>query len=363
MNEMINEKQKIKQIIDSLTVVSKVSKNDKKHRKHKIEKHTTISLYNSSLLNEIVTYEKVMKIPYFQNKYFIMDSFSPIKIGEIHPEQTHLENYEDVTDQINTKMQSANYVLVNYPFSVQVFPNWNHFFSLFLHQFSMDIKKDINININIRTFFHYYFSSYYSIVDHLILLNKNGIYPLILNGESIFFNRDKIPILTLPLCYHKKDKVADLLYGDISFLPIEFQILNFMGREKKSRYTKNRKDCERSEENTYNYFENKTKEEMENICLESIVTVNNYHLCILYLELLDKIIEKSNITIHDNENTKFVFNDDNINKTKTKIKIYNNNNNKWMKNLRECFIKVVSSNYKERENLATTKEKIENLFL
>jgi hypothetical protein len=201
-------------------------------------------------------------------RYYLFQSFSRIKIGEINQEQFHLENYEDLSHQIQ-----SSYLLVTYPYSQK--QTLESFFSPFIE----------SVSTNQRTFFHYFFSSYFYLIDSLVLLNEQGIYPIRFNEETIFFNREKLPILFLPLNYHRSQNnsteyfiglIQHLSKEDLYYLPVEFHILFFLERENKSRFI--RENIHNEED--ISLFENKTKEEMMNALVPLHVRDNCAHILI-----------------------------------------------------------------------------------
>ena len=281
-NSVKNEKESMKHLLENICKSSnKNIKSKSKLREYNDnKKEQIIRNFDFFFQNEIVTKELLTNTNTrnINERYYLFQSFSHLKIGEINQEQSHLENYTPL--DISTTPQS--YVLVTYPYSRKSYPTYKTFFSQWNEP---------------RTFFHYFFSSYFYLVDSLILLNEKGIYPLRLNEETIFFNREKLPILSLPLTFQNKNNLLEMK----KYLPIEL----------------------------FSLFENKTEEEMRN---EGIQNLNNYQLSLLYLNQLDKIMEKSN-------------------------------EYSFIEKVRECFQKVVFSENDKRENLRETKKKIEHLFL
>ena len=266
--------------------------------------------------NEVSNLQKIKQIPEFYTRYYIFQHFSPLKIGEFKKEQHHLENYENISNQLNTP---ESYALVTYPFShINFCPDFDTFFSPLIK----------NLNENPKIFFHYFFSSYIHLAESILLLNEKGVYPFLIKEETIFFNREKIPILSLPLTFSLSSTISideflilmnHLLVQDLDFLSIEFHTLFLLERENLD-----------SDSTT-----KKNREKMANECISVLPTLNHYQLSLLYLKQLDKIREKKQF----------------------------NKFQKLITNLYECFQNVVNTKSDQRENLQETKEKIENLFL
>ena len=238
--QLKNEKKSMEHLLENIYKSSNKNIKSKSSQYNDNKKEQIIRNNDFFFQNEINTKELLINTTNINERYYLFQSFSHLKIGEINQEQSHLENY--IPLNISTTPQS--YVLVKYPYSYKSYPNYKTFFSQW--------NKP-------RTFLHYFFSSYFYLVDSLILLNEKGIYPLCFNEETIFFNREKLPILFLPLTFQNKNNLLEMKNN----LPIEL----------------------------FSLFENKTEEEMRNECIQNL---NNYQLSLLYLKQLDKIMEQSN---------------------------------------------------------------------
>lgn len=278
-----NEKKEIDHLLEN---ISKSSNKMPKSKLRSQKKEQIIRNYDFFLKNEINT-NKILTNTNTKTKtnqrYYLLESFSPLKIGEINQQQSHLENY--------TPLNIPSYVLVTYPYSRKSYPTFETFFSQFIES---------------KPFFHYFFSSYFYLADSLIELNEKGIYPLQFNENTIFFNREKLPILSLSLTFQNKTENNFLeTIDDLSM-------------------------------NLFSLFENKTKDKTKEEYITIIPTLNNYQLSLLYLKQLDKIMEK---LLNHPDSYPFI------------------------EKVRECFQNVVSSDDKKREKLQETREKIENLFL
>ena len=235
--QLKNEKKTIEHLLENISKSSnKNIKIKSKLREYNDNKKEQIIRNDDFFFqNEINTKELLINTRNINERYYLFQSFSHLKIGEINQEQSHLENYT----QLHISNTPKSYVLVTYPYSYKSYPNYKTFFSRLNEP---------------KTFFHYFFSSYFYLVDSLILLNEKDIYPIRLNEETIFFNREKLPILLLPLTFQNKNNLLEM----IPYLPMEL----------------------------FSLFENKTEEEMRN---EGIQNLNNYQLSLLYLKQLDKI--------------------------------------------------------------------------
>ena len=185
-----NDKKSIKNLLQNLSKSqpqkqpSKSQENDKKNPKKKTKQiiRTNDFFFN----NEVSSQIKIKQIPDFYKRYYIFQNFSPIKIGEFNKEQQHLENYEDVSNQLNAR---ETYVLVTYPF---LNPDFNTDFNTF---FSPLIRFQNQIS-NPKTFFHYFFSSYIHLVESILLLNENNIYPFLIKEETIFLDKIGFKVMT-----------------------------------------------------------------------------------------------------------------------------------------------------------------------
>jgi predicted ATP-dependent protease len=288
-----NEKKSIDHLVEN------ISKSSNKNQKSKLQPHKgnkkeqIIHNYDFFLKNEIDTNEilKNTNKTNINQRYYLLESFSPLKIGEINQEQSHLENYTPLNISINP----LSYVLVTYPYSRKLYPTFETFFSRIIES---------------KTFFHYFFSSYFYLADSLIELNEKGIYPIKFNQKTIFFNREKLPILSLPLTFHQENNFLETIHH---LSKEDFDNLF-----------------------PFSLFENKTKEEMRNECIMIMPNINNYQLSLLYLKQIDKIMEETNHYQYQYP---------------------------LIEKVRECFQNVVFADHKKREKLQETKEKIENLFL
>lgn len=280
---LFDEKKTIDHLLENISKSSnKIPKSklrpDKPDKKEQIIRNYDFFLKNEINTNKILTKTNITNI---NQRYYLLESFSPLKIGEINQEQSHLENYTPLNISINP----LSYVLVTYPYSQKLYPTFETFFSRI---------------IELKPFLHYFFSSYFYLTDSLIELNKKGIYPIQFNQKTIFFNREKLPILSLPLTFHINTE--NNLLEMMNYLPMDL----------------------------FSLFENKTKEEIMTI----IPTLNNYQLSLLYLKQLDKIMEETNHYQYP-----------------------------LIEKVQECFQNVVFAEPKKREKLQETREKIENLFL
>ena len=284
-----NEKKSIDHLLEN------ISKSSNKNPKSKLQPHKgnkkeqIIRNYDFFLKNEIETNEilKNTNKTNINQRYYLLESFSALKIGEINQEQSHLENYTPLNISINP----SSYVLVTYPYYRKSYPTFETFFSRI---------------IELKPFLHYFFSSYFYLADSLIELNEKGIYPIQFNEKTIFFNREKLPILSLSLTFHLNTE--NNLLEMMNYLPMDL----------------------------FSLFENKTKEEMINECIMIMPNINNYQLSLLYLKQIDKIMEETNHYQYQYA---------------------------LIEKVRECFQNVVFADHKKREKLQETKEKIENLFL
>ena len=237
-----------------------------------------------------------------------------------------MENYEDLSNKLNV---SETYAVVTYPFlNPDFYTDFDTFFS--------PLIRFQNQTTNPKTFFHYFFSSYIHLVESILLLNEKNIYPFLIKEETIFFNREKMAILSLPLTFSLSSNISidellifmnHLSVKDLSFLPIEFYNFFLFEREKKSH------------KNPDFYIESKKTEKMANECILTIPNLNNYQLSLLYLKQLDKIMENKQISV---QFIKF---------------------QKLINNLYVCFQNIMNTKSDKIENLRDTKEKIENLFL
>ena len=165
-----NEKQKILEIKNVLENMSYSIPKYKKSsgstsRSSSWQKNQIIGRYDFFFENEMETQRKIKEINKYDKKYLVYESFSLLKIGEFRTHQHHLENYQDLTNQMTLPI---SYVFVTYPL-LTFYKEWNHFFSPFIENF-------FESSLIQRTFFHYFFSSYYHLVNHFILLNENGMY-------------------------------------------------------------------------------------------------------------------------------------------------------------------------------------------
>jgi hypothetical protein len=305
-----NDKKSIKNLLEN------VSKSQQQKTQQKTRKKLNQIIRNNDFFfkNEISSQQKIKQIPDFYTRYYIFQYFSPIKIGEFRKEQYHLENYEDISNQLN---EPQGYALVTYPFlHSEFYPDFNAFFS------------PLTRNQNPKFFFHYFFSSYIHLIESILLLNEKDIYPFLIKEETIFLNGEKIPILSLSstISLSSNIPINELLLlinhlseKDLDFLPVEFQNLFLLERENPDSAIK--------------------KEKMANECILTIPNLNNYQLSLLYLKQLDKIRENNQMTLRF-------------------MKFQN-----LLTNLYECFQNVVNTKSVKRENLRVTKEKIENLFL
>jgi len=317
-----NETTSIKNLLENISKSQKQNPKQSKHQDKSYKKHQKIIRNNDFFFNnEIYSQQKINKIPDCYTRYYFFEYFSPLKIGEFNKEQQHLENYEDIS---NLHKTNTPLVLVTYPF---INPDFYICFDKF---FSPLIENQYK---NPKNFFHYFFSSYFYLVESILLLNEKDIYPFLIKEKTVLFNREKIPILSLPLTYSISSKISinELLFfinhvseQDIFFLPIEFQNLFLLERDKKS--PSNPDSTEKTEK-------------IINECIMAIPYLNNYQLSLLYLKQLDKI--RVNMQI----NIRF-------------IKFQ-----KLITNLYECFQNVLNTKSIQRENLNLTKEKVENLFL
>ena len=146
--------------------------------------------------NEVSTQQKIQQIQDFYTRYYLFQYFSRLKIGEFNKEQHHLENYEDVSNQLNSP-ETYELVLITYPFShTDFYPDFNTFFSPFIKNQNPNQNPNQNQNPNPKTFFHYFFSSYFHLAESVLLLNEKNVYPFLIKEETIFFNGEKIPILS-----------------------------------------------------------------------------------------------------------------------------------------------------------------------
>jgi hypothetical protein len=307
-----------------LAVLSEeLHRNSKSFITQLIERHLKNDFF---FKNEITTQQKINQIPDFYKRYYVFKNFSPIKIGEFNKEQKHLENYEDLSNKLNV---SETYAVVTYPFlNPDFYTDFDTFFS--------PLIRFQNQTTNPKTFFHYFFSSYIHLVESILLLNEKNIYPFLIKEETIFFNREKMAILSLPLTFSLSSNISidellifmnHLSVKDLSFLPIEFYNFFLFEREKKSH------------KNPDFYIESKKTEKMANECILTIPNLNNYQLSLLYLKQLDKIMENKQISV---QFIKF---------------------QKLINNLYVCFQNIMNTKSDKIENLRDTKEKIENLFL
>jgi len=280
----MNEKNTINYLLENISKTSNKNQKSKLRPYKGNKKEQIIRNYDFFLKNEIETNEMLKNTnkTNINQRYYLLESFSPLKIGEINQEQSHLENYTSL--HIST---TSSYVLVTYPYYRKLYPTFETFFSRI---------------IELKPFLHYFFSSYFYLADSLIELNEKGIYPIQFNKETIFFNQEKLPILSLPLTF--QIKTQNNLLEMMNYLPMDL----------------------------FSLFENKTKEEIMRI----IPTLNNYQLSLLYLKQLDKIMEETNHYQYQYP---------------------------LIEKVRECFQNVVFAEPRKREKLQETKEKIENLFL
>jgi len=235
----MNEKNIINHLLENISKTSNKNQKSKLRPYKGNKKEQIIRNYDFFLKNEIDSNEilKNTNKTNINERYYLLESFSPLKIGEINQEQCHLENY--------TPLHKPTYVLVTYPYYRKSYPTFETFFSRMIES---------------KTFLHYFFSSYFYLADSLIELNEKDIYPILFNEDTIFFNREKLPILYLPLTFHIKTQ--NNLLEMMNYLPMDL----------------------------FSLFENKTKEEIMTI----ISNISNYQLSLLYLKQLDKIMEKFN---------------------------------------------------------------------
>ena len=317
------------------------------------QKNQIISRYDFFFENEMETQRKIKEINKYDKKYLVYETFSLLKIGEFRRHQHHLENYQDLTNEMNLPI---SYVVVTYPL-LTFHKEWNHFFSPFINNF-------FTSSFIQRTFFHYFFSSYYHLANSFRLLNENGMYPFRLREEMIYFNKENTPLLSVPLTFHRSQDtttkellvfIGHLKKEDFFFLPIDFYILFFLEREKKEVLVKEDVPfiLEFVEKNAQIYlyhtnlqeeicfYENKSRKEIAKDCLENTLqNINNYQLCLLYLKQLDKIIGKPFL--------------------KDEMNIYKY---PFIKKVEAIFKEVICSTNQKREKIQDTKEKIEGLFL
>jgi len=289
-----NEKKTIEYLLENISKSNKKKPKSKLRQYNDNKKEQIICNDDFFFQNEITTKELLTNTRNINERYYLIQSFSRLKIGEINQEQSHLENYTP----LYTSTTPQSYVLVTYSYSRKSYPTYKTFFSQWNEP---------------KTFFHYFFSSYFYLVDSLILLNEKGIYPLRLNEETIFFNREKLPILSLPLTFQNKNNLLEMK----KYLPIE----------------------------VFSLFENKTEEEMRNL--------NNYQLSLLYLHLCTFTLP------FGRETEQYAF------EMRNGVKQLDKISNEWrfIEKVRECFQKVVFSDHDKRENLRETRGKIEHLFL
>lgn len=356
-----NEKQQIQEIKNTLENMSYSIPNKKTSTfisaSSSSQKNQIIRRNDFFFENEMETQRKIKEINKYDKKYLVYETFSPLKIGEFRTHQHHLENYQDLTNQMNFPISC---VVVTYPL-LTFHKEWNHFFSPFI-PLSISNTHGITPSFIQRTFFHYFFSSYYHLANSFCLLNENGMYPFRLREEMIYFNKENIPLLSVPFSFHRTqntttkellDFISHLKKEDFFFLPIDLYILFFLEREKKKVLVKEDVPfiLEFVEKNAQIYlyhtnlqeeicfYENKSKKEIAKDCLENTLqNLNNYQLCLLYLKQLDKIIGKPFL--------------------KDEMKKY-----PFIKKVEEIFKKVVGSTNQKREKIQDTKEKIEGLFL
>lgn len=356
-----NEKQKIQEIKNVLENMSYSIPNKKTSFTSSespfittsSQKNQIISRYDFFFENEMETQRKIKEINKYDKKYLVYETFSLLKIGEFRRHQHHLENYQDLTNQMNLPI---SYVFVTYPL-LTFHKEWNHFFSPFINNF-------FTSSFIQRTFFHYFFSSYYHLANSFRLLNENRMYPFRLREEMIYFNKENTPLLSVPLTFHRSQDtttkellvfIGHLKKEDFFFLPIDFYILFFLEREKKEVLVKEDVPfiLEFVEKNAQIYlyhtnlqeeicfYENKSRKEIAKDCLENTLqNINNYQLCLLYLKQLDKIIGKPFL--------------------KDEMNIYKY---PFIKKVEAIFKEVICSTNQKREKIQDTKEKIEDLFL
>jgi len=222
--------------------------------------------------------KKIKEIPDFLKRFHTVIKTNLIKIGDIREEQPHLEYYDKIETQ-----NIPQYILATYHYNPDNYNNFDNFFSLLLREQSF------------KPFFHFLLDSYFYLLDSLILLNKKGLYVIYLKEYNIFFNEYNRPILS---CMDKiidihKDELKNLIIEDKSLFPVEFLVLDYLNREKKPvfLYSDLDKDFDLKKD-LFATFINKTPNQIvEHIINNSLKTLNNYQLCLLYLNQLDKIMD------------------------------------------------------------------------
>jgi hypothetical protein len=263
---------------------------------------TVIRPYDFLYENEIYIQTKVKQIPFFEKRYHTIQKVSPLQIcnhssfektSQNNDEDGNIDDDED-DDLLQTTFSKTSYLLITYSFSPDNY-TWERFFSLLREEFTKSIHHQ-------KTYFHHYFHSYFYLADSLLSLEKQNIYPLILNEETIYYcDYKKVPIISLPLslCLPDNEPKINITdwYKHIEHLSEEFS------------YKK--KDI-----------------------LEGFTTLSNYQLSRLYLKEIDKISYKQN---------------------KKSIKL--------IERVKEFFQNVLNSPTSTRETLEQTRDKIMDLFL
>lgn len=97
-----NDQKSIKNLLQNLSKSQPQKQSQEKSYKKNLKKKNQIIRNNDFFFkNEVFTQQKIQQIPDFYKRYYLFQDFSPLKIGEFNKEQQHLENYEDISDQLH----------------------------------------------------------------------------------------------------------------------------------------------------------------------------------------------------------------------------------------------------------------------
>lgn len=251
--------------------------------------------YDLFFRNNIEIAKKIKEIPEFLKRYHTVIKVNFIQIGNIREEQPHLEYYDDVnTKYITNKPEIPQYILATYHYNPDHSIDFGDFFSLLFR------------NQSFAKFFHFLLDSYFYLSDSLTLLDEKGIYPIYLKETTIFFNERNRPILSCmdniitDFTPSVIDNLVNLIKEDPSVFPVEFHVLDYLNREKKSVFSYIdleilcKTNFSLNKDFQIQKFINKSsKQIIDYIMIYSMKTLNNYQLSLLYLKQLDKIMDSN----------------------------------------------------------------------
>jgi len=262
-----------------------------------------IILYNFFSVNNIRICEKITKIPYYANNFYIIKECDFIKIGNINEKLMQIDNKLNINEFNELTNKQNKYLLLKYD-NINRIIQFNDFL------FNLPTPKLLIFHV---------LESFSYLSRSLIKLNEIEICFFELSSENLFFNENFKPILRnfeKSLSIDKLDRsyISTIIEGitDFTYKPIEIHVLFYLivNNEETLSYTFIETICKEYIKNmtvlslfsqqyidTYEIYcmkflqlyINKPKSFIINELLNYYDTWDNYSLSVLYLHLIGAV--------------------------------------------------------------------------